>query len=390
MRRTSILEKRRFINRSRPDIAERNIKIRRAELMKKTKYATGLIAILITLILCSSLFSDCFQDNYVNRRVYVNVCNEAGQTTDHGVSAEAPRLPAASSASADVTVAPSALGDLTVSPLNDTDYGVMPDSQFLLKSTVQTSAADLADRLSVRENGEDNIKDQREGPFTLTDGDNTGEYLLSFNKPLDYGSVYNLVYTEEGKAPLSYAFQTADKFGVTGTNANNQFYDVTTDARVEIEIDFNRIPAADYAGYISSDPPVSARFEQDGSKLYFIPDGLRPSAAYIVTVGKGLRSRDGETLGSDYAFRFFTNDPADPNHFNINGDGEMSYLPDKDVWMSFVPGEGVYFNIISTQDLAGNDYGVTVYRIQSADEFKTAETDRPPRPGVRGYEFRDG
>ncbi|MCL2461308.1 MAG: Ig-like domain-containing protein, partial [Defluviitaleaceae bacterium] len=328
-------------------------------------------ALVLAFALCAGLFSGCS----------VNVspsptpsAAEATQTQLAGDTTAAPATPADSAAAAptsapaadgDVTVAPAALGDLTVSPLSDTDNGVLPGSKFLLTSASQITANDLSSRVSVRENGA--AMPQGAGLFTFAAGDNANEYVLSFDQPLDAGAVYNLVYTENNKAPLSYAFQTADSFAVTGTTPGLWAYGVPIDSG--IEIDLNREPAADYANYITIDPPVAGKFQQSGAKIVFVPVSLKPNTAYTVIVSKDLQSADGETLAADYAVKFNTESPDNAEYFDVDGDARLSFIPD----------DGVYFHIFATPDLAGGDFDVTVYKIDTASDFISADTDKPPQ-----------
>ncbi|MCL2350974.1 MAG: Ig-like domain-containing protein [Firmicutes bacterium] len=334
--------------------------------MKKTRF-TAFAALFLSLILCFGLFSGCARVIPPAPAPSPSPVAPTSTPAPPKPSPSAEPAPTPSGTGGGVSVAPAALGDVEITPLRAADDGVIPGSRFLLKTAASISGEDLIARLSVRKNGKPVPQAADGGLFTVEPGGGANEYTLSFNRPLDNSAVYNLVYTGENKAPLSYAFQTSGKFAVTGTTPGMWSYSAPVDTG--IEIDLNRTPAPDYAGFISVSPNVAGRFEQAGNKIVFVPEGLKPNTGYTVTVGKGLRSTDGEELGADYGFQFYTAAPADDNYFDVDGDERLSFIPD----------DGVYFHIYSTDALAQGDFEVTVYGLKTADAFLAADGTEPPQ-----------
>ena len=107
----------------------------------------------------------------------------------------------------------SALNDIGITPYKYNDRGVSLDSPFLIKTKTRLSLDQLKNSISIK-TGES---------FVINESaDTAGAYEMKFNGLLDANRIYNIIFSPEGKQPVSFAFQTAPGFAAPSPAPENE------------------------------------------------------------------------------------------------------------------------------------------------------------------------
>ncbi len=170
------------------------------------------------------------------------------------------------------------------------------DARFRLASLGSTPAAELASRLTVEPQLDLAVQPDPDGrSVELTPRD-----------PLVPGAVYRFSLHGPSDEELdSWAFQAKQPLRVVGTLPANATTDVPTDTGIEITFDQDGV--TDAASHVSISPATKGRFEQHGRVLVFVPDALKATTLYTVTVSRGVTVKaTGESLAADVRFQFET------------------------------------------------------------------------------------
>ncbi len=135
------------------------------------------------------------------------------------------------------------------------------------------------------------------------------EYTVTPEDELDAGTVYRLSLGSDGKAQISFAFQTESAFALSSSIPANLATNVPINTGIEFEFTSQVKSGTDISKYVSVEPKFEYKAElyPNGRRLVLIPQKkLDKNAEYTVTLKKGLPSVSGEVLGEDITLRFRT------------------------------------------------------------------------------------
>ena len=143
-------------------------------------------------------------------------------------------------------IALSSVGKVTITPVDYTDDGVAVDSVFEIKTSEEFSEEELRERLSVK-TGETFVLSK------VSEGNNS-EFVLYFDEPLEANKIYNIEYSETGSRPLSFAFQTEEKFKLLSVfpanDGDNWRYNVAVDTVIELTFNEELSDIADLPDHV--------------------------------------------------------------------------------------------------------------------------------------------
>ena len=175
----------------------------------------------------------------------------------------------------------------------ETAAGVDPDSDFIITSDSELSAADLKSIMT--------LSPELEYDLRVADGG----YKLQPEGLLEPNTLYNIsIQQGQGLPELSWAFQTQDKFMVTKSFPGNESTDVPVNTGIEITFSQE---VEDIASYLVIEPAVEGSFETHGKTVAFVPkEALADDTVYTVALKAGLPSKAGEKLAESHIFAFRT------------------------------------------------------------------------------------
>ncbi len=249
---------------------------------------------------------------------------------------------------AGVPIALSAVGDVTVTPVKMSARGVDVASEFLVTAKHKMTAAELSAGLFI----------ENEGGFKLTNHDpSKNEFLLTFKHPLENNTIYHMAYNEEGKRPLSFAFQTESAFGVERTTPSDRAFAAPIAGGIEIVL--NEQIKGDFKDYFQIEPHVEGTFANVGNTYTFIPKQLIDDSTYTVTIKSGLTAVTGETMDKDYQFSFKT---------KWKEASETQYETDKP-YETFLSGDDVFVDMHVSDKFINNTYDVDIYQLQTPESY---------------------
>ncbi len=256
-------------------------------------------------------------------------------------------------------IAPSAIGDIVITPASFSELGVSVDSSFLIKAKAEISEDEILARLSVKSGESFKIEKSKS---------KEADYLLSFNEPLEKEKIYNFQYLEEGKAPLSFAFQTESGLKIISSNIAQDAYAVPVESGIEITFNQELDRESVFEENFRISPEVTGKFIKVGNTYSFIPDRLQYNAEYNITVAKGLKSLEGDVLEEDYSLKFHTTWEYDANGnvFAITGDMRQTYLPSEDV----------VFEMSVGKEIAAAGIETKIYSIKTKEDYLNS-IDKP-------------
>ncbi|MCL2367790.1 MAG: Ig-like domain-containing protein [Oscillospiraceae bacterium] len=254
---------------------------------------------------------------------------------------------------------------LTATPLSARDAlsGADPRDGYILAPTIvgrggidtvstfvlQTSADHSASMPALSIDGEPEPRISREDDTT---------FLVTPAVPLTPNSVYTFRLRDEERPDITWAFQTAPHFEITGTLPRHQATNVPL--RTGIEIDFSLGDDIDIADHFSIYPHVAGRFIHRGSTAIFMPtDPLAEGQIYTVTISAGVSAPNSEErITVDHVFSFETEPPEAWQDWSarVHFSGQMVEFP------SFAP-PSVSFWFNYDRDRRRPAIDIAVYRI---------------------------
>ncbi len=180
----------------------------------------------------------------------------------------------------------------------------------------------------------------------------TAIYTFHPDQPLTSNTTYTVtlpagVQTAAGErlsTAVTWSFHT-HAARVTRAEADRQRLDehraleyIRLDAALRVIFSQPMAPTAAQAvtvqGAEAPTPPLKARWNDDGTQLTLVPQGLfSPNSTYTLTIAASARSKDGGTLGRTYRFAFRTAGlPRVLSTFPANGQTQSDYAP----WVTVV------------------------------------------------------
>lgn len=192
----------------------------------------------------------------------------------------------------------------------------------------------------------------------------TYEYEIIPKDELNQSDIYQVQIANDENADRQYswAFQVKAPFGVLGTHPADQATYAPTDSSIEIA--FNRELTNEPGNKLKITPQVSGRTELHGSKIVFLPSGLKENTVYTVTLSKDYQV-EGESLGKDIEFSFETANQGVQDYSRV-------YLEDE--FTTFVPGKAPVLFTSWSQNYPEN-LNLEVYQIPTIDEFIKSYSD---------------
>lgn len=155
-------------------------------------------------------------------------------------------------------------------------------------------------------------------PTPMVTREDDATFLVTPAAALTPNSVYTFRLRGDGDADITWAFQTAPHFGITGTLPRHQATHVPV--RTGIEVAFSFGEHIDITEHFQIYPHVEGRFTHRDATTIFMPtDPLAEGQIYTVTITAGLGAPDtAETLATDYVFSFET-EPAAGTGYERSG-----------------------------------------------------------------------
>ncbi len=193
---------------------------------------------------------------------------------------------------------PDELCAVSVTAKNSVGRTVPTNTSFTLRFEKPTDTATVEKYLSV--NPETAIKIDR-----LSDT----EFTVTPESELDAGTVYRLSLGSDGKAQISFAFQTESAFALSSSIPAHLATNVPINTGIEFEFTSQVKAGTDISKYVSVEPEFEYRAElyPNGRRLVLIPQKkLDKNTEYTVILKKGLPSANGEALSEDIPLRFRT------------------------------------------------------------------------------------
>ncbi|HEX7950272.1 MAG TPA: Ig-like domain-containing protein [Candidatus Limnocylindrales bacterium] len=180
--------------------------------------------------------------------------------------------------------------------------GIAGSSRFTLTSLVETPAAVLAKGVTA----------VPPINFAVKPGKDAAHAILVPKAPLAAGISYRVTLrTSEAAVAGSWLFQTEGPLYVESTLPGDHATGVSVDTGIEITFDQDGV--GPIAPFLSIEPNVEGRLEQHGRTWAFVPERLRLSTIYTVTVRKGVTiDQSDQVLEDDIVFSFETAGPPKP------------------------------------------------------------------------------
>ncbi|HHV64886.1 MAG TPA: alpha-2-macroglobulin [Peptococcaceae bacterium] len=262
---------------------------------------------------------------------------------------------------------------ISIKALDADSLGISPETAFLLSSEEPLPEKTVKEAL----------RTEPQFAYELEKLNGGRQYKIIPKEKLTSNKIYTLAFDPEGKGQenLSWAFQTKSQFKVLRTLPANESTYVPVDTGIEVTFthenyDFNKI-----ANYFSIQPEVKGRFEQHKKTLVFVPEELKPSTIYTVTLKKGfLLAGSSETLQEDYVFSFETA-PAEESKpaFNFDMDTSLTEFSPADV-----PAFPVYFYYeyakgVNSETIPSLQIDLYRYPDHRAFQASLAKRDKIPR-----------
>ena len=232
---------------------------------------------------------------------------------------------------------------------------IEPDSEFKITSSKDMKADKLKSMLLL--NSGDDFELKRTASCS---------YKLKSKKAFPKASIVKLaLHDNDGGTAFSWAFQTSDVFRITSTlpEDKNEYVDVNTG----IEINFSGLVDTENAEkYFEICPLASGTFKKYRSSLIFVPNyPLDTNTVYTVTFKKGFESADGAVLSEGKSFKFKTRHSDNYIYcYTSNGNSE-----------TFLPDEQPLVEIYNSAEMNDNDFIVTLYRYENANDYYNALND---------------
>ncbi|HNX63621.1 MAG TPA: Ig-like domain-containing protein [Oscillospiraceae bacterium] len=232
---------------------------------------------------------------------------------------------------------------------------IEPDSEFKITSSKDMKADKLKSMLLLN-SGED---------FELKRTASCS-YTLKSKKTFPMASIVKLsLHDNDGGTAFSWAFQTSDVFRITSTLPEDKSEYVPVDSGIEINFSV-LVDIKNAEKYFEISPLASGTFKQYRSTLVFVPTNpLNTDTVYTVTFKEGFKSADGAVLSKGTSFKFKTQ--HSDNYIYCYTSNENSE--------TFLPGEQPLIEIYNSSEMNSNDFGVTLYRYENADDYYNALND---------------
>ncbi len=183
--------------------------------------------------------------------------------------------------------------------LEKDDLGLEPDTDFELKTTIDTSADVVKSSLHF----------SPEITYVVSQKDKD-TFLISPETRLAPNTILtaSLQVSKDGEGKkertLSWAYQVKGSFQIIGTLPRNQATNVPLETG--IEVNFSHLNVEKFEDQFSISPAASGKFEYHQKTLVFVPnDPLQPKTIYTVTIGEDVNV-SGEKLDENYVFQFET------------------------------------------------------------------------------------
>jgi hypothetical protein len=198
--------------------------------------------------------------------------------------------------------------DIATLSIGEILEGQVPREGYILAPTMFglagiDTASSFVLRTPVNYAGEPRIFIDGQVPPIIT-RENENTFIVTPAIPFTPNSVYVFRLFLEGGAEISWAFQTALRFEITGTLPRNQSTNVPV--RTGIEINFSHGEEIDISENFSIYPHVEGRFIHRGSTTIFTPSApLEHSTVYTVTIASGI-THENNVITTDRVFSFET------------------------------------------------------------------------------------
>lgn len=183
--------------------------------------------------------------------------------------------------------------------LEKDDLGLEPDTDFELKTTVETSADIIKNSLHFSPEINYIVSQKDNDTFLISP-----ENKLTPNTILGASIQVSKENEEKEERTLSWAYQVKGSFQVISTLPRNQVTNVPLETG--IEVNFSHLNVEKFEDQFSISPAASGKFEYHQKTIVFVPnDPLQPKKIYTVTIGKDVNV-SGEKLNEDFVFQFET------------------------------------------------------------------------------------
>ncbi len=198
-------------------------------------------------------------------------------------------------------------GGYSLTPVSYDGTGVMPDSLYIL------SGASEAPRITINDTISATVTPNGDGTFTVAP-----------DAPLGYNKLYT--FKLMGDDPVTWTFQTAEKFRVEKTLPGDYASDVPINSGIEITFSHGDIDFESVKNSFSIKPRVDGKWELHDKTAVFVPEKpFYHDTEYTVVISGGATRTNGETLGESCRFSFTTvkektDEPEPKTYFYVQND----------------------------------------------------------------------
>lgn len=173
-------------------------------------------------------------------------------------------------------------------PVSYDETGVMPDS-------IYTLSGEIGDNPVITIND----------TITTTITKNGSTYTVTPDAPLTYNKLYTFELQRE--EPVTWTFQTAEKFCVERTLPGTSGYNVPVTTGIEITFSHKNYNINTVAENVTFSPAINGKWEQHDQTAVFVPDKpLENDTTYTAEVSDAITNADGQALNKAYIFDFTT------------------------------------------------------------------------------------
>jgi hypothetical protein len=188
-----------------------------------------------------------------------------------------------------------ASADFTIIALDEDQFGVSKDSQFLIEASEDLDVDFIEENLVITPFVEFDLEKAEAAKYTLTP-----------LEELEENSIYRFDIGRE-----SFAFQIKEEAKVMSTIPGNQALRVPVNTGIEIKFSLDDFDLEQAKSHFEIGPNVDGAFKKLDSSLVFVPKKLEPNTIYTVNFSKGLEFGSGETkleMQEDLEIKFETDE----------------------------------------------------------------------------------
>ena len=254
--------------------------------------------------------------------------------------------------------------------------GVDVSSAFVLTTPAAVPLEDITASLSIDGQPPPDVSQKGEKEFTVTPA-----------MELSQNTLYIFRLQRDGKADVTWAFQTAKKFQITSSYPQNSATNVPKNSGIEIT--FTDVGYTPIEKFFAISPHVEGKFEYHKNTAVFVPRALEYRTVYTVTIKAGIKLEGtNERLLSDYKFAFETE--AEPDYSPpVRESQQYVYFNSYYAELPTIEAPAVIFRMYHSNNTPQPNPKINVYRFGSNDSAAEAVDAVLNTPGWSRFTIED-